>query len=124
MRIPAMDTHSWSTAGAALVAILAGLPTTAAAQDVPAARALPRTLDDRPDLQGVWHFNTTTPLQRPERLGDKARYTEEEHAALAARTAEFRPFDSQPPAGSVGAYNQILVGPGWSGRRPSNLAYR
>ena len=90
-----------------MVAVLAGLPTAAPAQDVPAAQTLPRTLDDRPDLQGVWHFNTTTPLQRPERLGDQARYTEEEHAALAARTAEFRPFDSQPPAGSVGAYNQF-----------------
>ena len=102
-----MYTHSCSAAATALVAMLAGLPIAAAAQDLSSARERPRTRDDRPDLQGVWHFNTTTPLQRPERLGDKARYTEEEHAALAARSAEFRPFDSQPPQGSVGAYNQF-----------------
>ena len=102
-----MYTHSCSTAATALVAMLAGLPIAAAAQDLSSARERSRTRDDRPDLQGVWHFNTTTPLQRPERLGDKARYTEEEHAALAARSAEFRPFDSQPPQGSVGAYNQF-----------------
>jgi hypothetical protein len=55
----------------------------------------------------VWHFNTTTPLQRPERLADKPRYTEEEFAALAARTAESRGWDAQPPEGSVGSYNQF-----------------
>ncbi|MBQ00756.1 MAG: hypothetical protein CL477_08730 [Acidobacteria bacterium] len=49
---------------------------------------LPRRLDDRPDLQSVWHFNTTTPLQRPERLADKALYTEEEHAAGRTEDAQ------------------------------------
>ena len=31
-----------------------------------------------PDLRGVWHLATYTPLQRPENLGEKAFYTEEE----------------------------------------------
>ena len=87
-------------------AVLTGLPATVAAQDAHEVTE-PRRPDGRPDLQGVWHFNTTTPLQRPEALADQVRYTEEEHAALSARTAEFRPFDAQPPAGSVGAYNQF-----------------
>ena len=79
---------------------------TAGAQSA-AADEPPRTSGGRPDLQGVWHFNTTTPLQRPERLADRTHYTEEEHAALAARTAAFRPWDQPPPDGSVGSYNQF-----------------
>ena len=100
-----MSTHPCAAA-ATLVVLLAGLPTNSSAQDA-TAEALPRTLDDRPDLQGVWHFNTTTPLQRPEALADKPRYTEEEYAALAARTAESQGWDTQPPEGSVGSYNQF-----------------
>jgi len=100
-----MSTHPCATA-ATLVVLLAGVPVYSAAQETSDV-ALPRTLDDRPDLQGVWHFNTTTPLQRPERLADKPRYTEEEFAALAARTAESRGWDAQPPEGSVGSYNQF-----------------
>ena len=42
---------------------------------------------------------TTTPLQHPEPVADRARYTEEEHAALAARAAESRGWDSPPPDG-------------------------
>jgi len=100
-----MPTHLCATA-TTLVVLLAGLPINISAQEA-SETELPRTLDDRPDLQGVWHFNTTTPLQRPERLEDKALYTEEEHASLVARTAEFKPWDNQPPEGSVGSYNQF-----------------
>ena len=100
-----MSTHPCAAA-ATLVVLLAGLPTNSSAQDA-TAEVLPRTLDDRPDLQGVWHFNTTTPLQRPEALADKPRYTEEEYAALAARTAESQGLDTEPPDGSVGSYNQF-----------------
>ena len=100
-----MPTHLCATA-TTLVVLLAGLPTNISAQEA-SATELPRTLDDRPDLQGVWHFNTTTPLQRPERLENKALYTEEEHASLVARAAEFKPWDNQPPEGSVGSYNQF-----------------
>lgn len=90
-----------------LVGVLTGLPGTTAAQNAPGAQQLPRSPDGRPDLHGVWFFNTTRPLQRPERLADKERYTEEEHAALVASTAAFRPFDARPPEGSVGVYNQF-----------------
>ena len=101
-----MSTHPSATA-ATLVALLVGLPLNIAAQEATQTGTLPRTLDDQPDLQGVWHFNTTTPLQRPEQLADQARYTGEEHAALVARTAESRPWDNPPPEGSVGSYNQV-----------------
>jgi hypothetical protein len=45
-------------------------------------RKVPRTVDGRPDLQGVWDFRTITPLERPAELGDKATLT-------AAEAAEF-----------------------------------
>ena len=37
-----------------------------------------RTAWGDPDLRGVWHLATYTPLQRPAELGEKAFYTEEE----------------------------------------------
>ena len=61
------------------------------AQDADAAAAYepPRLPDGRPDLQGFWTTQTFTPLERPEYLGDKAFFTEEEAAALQAQlTAE------------------------------------
>ena len=33
-----------------------------------------------PDLQGVWDFRSLTPMERPEDLADKARFTAEEAA--------------------------------------------
>ncbi|MGH2609716.1 MAG: hypothetical protein ACRD3C_08805 [Vicinamibacterales bacterium] len=38
----------------------------------------PRTAWGDPDVRGVWHLATYTPLQRPPELGEKALYTEEE----------------------------------------------
>jgi hypothetical protein len=38
----------------------------------------PRTLDGKPDLQGIWTNVTITPLERPRDLGDKAFFTEQE----------------------------------------------
>ena len=51
-----MRTQSYSTLLSAVVAVVfTGLPASVAAQEVP------RQLDGRPALDGVWHFNTTTP---------------------------------------------------------------
>ncbi len=75
----------------------------------------PRLADGKPDLQGVWDFRTITPLQRPERLGDREFLTQEEAATLeqeaisrderlllaAARRTE--------AGGSVGAYNNFWM---------------
>ncbi len=43
---------------------------------------LPLTPDGQPDLQGNWTLATFTPLQRPDHLGEKEFYTEEELAEL------------------------------------------
>lgn len=52
---------------------------TSAEQD-PKYRA-PRTESRRPDLQGVWNFNSATPLQRPPSAASKKVFTKEEFAA-------------------------------------------
>ena len=51
------------------------------------ARAVPRTADGHPDLQGVWASDSATPLQRPEELADKPFLTDEEVATLVSRAA-------------------------------------
>jgi len=50
--------------------------------------APPRTPWGDPDLRGVWHLATYTPLQRPQHLGTKALYTEEEAIAAFKRAVE------------------------------------
>ncbi|MDA1091654.1 MAG: hypothetical protein O3A25_00065 [Acidobacteria bacterium] len=46
---------------------------------------MPRLSNGHPDLQGYWTTQTFTPMERPEYLGDKAFYTEEEWAQLQAQ---------------------------------------
>lgn len=67
-------------------------PTPISAQELEALKpeikqtwTTPRTPDGQPDLQGLWTTQTFTPLERPEYLGDKAWYTEEEWASLQAQ---------------------------------------
>ena len=50
----------------------------------------PRTLNDQPDLQGIWSNNSATPLERPKELADKAVFSDEELAELNQRIAEIR----------------------------------
>jgi hypothetical protein len=47
-----------------------------------------RTAWGDPDIRGVWHLATYTPLQRPQHLGDKAFYTEEEAITAFKRAVE------------------------------------
>ena len=44
----------------------------------------PRTEGGKPDLQGVWNFNTGVPMQRPASVGDKKVFTKEEFDARLA----------------------------------------
>lgn len=54
----------------------------AAAQN--ASYRAPRTETGRPDLQGVWNFNTGVPLQRPAAAAGKKVFTKEEFEARRA----------------------------------------
>ena len=79
----------------------------------------PRTEWGQPDLQGVWNFNSSTPMQRPERFGtqefltpteveqDRARQEERRIAADAAE-AELVLNPQAPAAGDdPGGYNNF-----------------
>ena len=79
---------------------------------------VPRTEWDQPDLQGVWSFVSSTPLQRPERFGTREFLTPEEVEAdfvrqkrmldaANAREAELVVNPEAPDPGSVGGYNSF-----------------
>src|SRR5271165_6426669 len=48
----------------------------------------PRTPDGKPDLQGVWSFQTLTPLERPAEFAGKASLTDKEAADIAKQFTE------------------------------------
>ena len=77
----------------------------------------PRLSDGKPDLQGVWDFQSLTPLQRPEDQ-EKAVLTAEEVAAIEAAAAENNAEANAPSelrdeplpvGGNVGGYNRYWV---------------
>ena len=73
------------------------------------AWSVPRLLDGRPDLQGIWTNATLTPVERPASLGDKAVLTAEEAAELETTSAERRVASDRFVPGDVGAYNQFWM---------------
>ena len=77
----------WMTMKKTIQTVLVGLLMSGGvslAQD--ADYQVPRTEWGQPDLQGVWNFATNIPMERPAALGDKAFFTDEELAGLAAQT--------------------------------------
>ena len=72
-----------------------------------AAQAPERTPWGDPDLQGVWTNRTTTPLERPGELGERAVLSDEERSALDAEADAAR--DQPPPPGRTGAYNDFWL---------------
>ena len=91
-----------------LVAVALVLPAAALGQT-------PRTAWGDPDLQGTWTNTTTTPLERPDDLGDKEVLTDEEWAARNAVSglSDDRPFDT------VGFYNDYWLEQGQLHERTS-----
>ena len=62
----------------ALIVVLTAMPSLAQTTNwIP-----PRTADGHVNLQGVWANNAATPLERPDSLGTKSTFTDEEVAAL------------------------------------------
>ena len=93
------------------------------------AQEVPKTVWGAPDLQAVWDFRTITPLQRPDDLGDKAFYTEEEVANLEQeavdRDTQLWEADARrtEAGGSVGGYNNFWMDRGLNvvGNRRTSL---
>ncbi|MEO8256674.1 MAG: hypothetical protein ABI868_04935 [Acidobacteriota bacterium] len=70
----------------------------------------PRTPWGDPDLQGLWSNQTSTPLERPGALSDKATLTQQE---ADEREEEARQSADLPPrAGDPGTYNAVWRDPG------------
>ena len=67
----------------------------------------PRTPWGDPDLTGYWTNTTTTPLQRPADLAEKAVLTPEERAKRDAEVAARQNSDQAPRKGDPGTYNNF-----------------
>lgn len=80
---------------------------------------IPRTEWGQPDLQGVWNFNSSTPMQRPQRFGTQEFLTpaeveqdgvrqEERRIAADAAEAKLVLNPQAPPVGeNPGGYNNF-----------------
>lgn len=68
-----------------------------------------KTAWGHPDLQGVWDFSTSTPLQRPPELKGKAELTDAEVAEQLDRAVKQRTRQDNNPArdGDTGTYNRF-----------------
>jgi len=76
-----------------IVSLLAVFSGTAVAQSA-GAYEIPRTEHGQPDLQGVWNFSSSTPMQRSERYGTQEFLTAEqvqEQIERQARMSARRP---------------------------------
>ena len=96
-------------------------PAPAAAAASQAAKAVdakswtpPRTSWGDPDLQGIYNYATSTPLQRPRQLGDKQNLTDDEAAELQEQVAANLTRDRRdggPEADVSRAYNDHWMDP-------------
>ncbi len=91
--------------GSSTIACDAGPAPESAAQPTP--WTAPRTPWGHPDLQGLWSNATTTPLERPAALKDKAVLSDEEFEQTDAAVASSRNTDQAPRTGDPGTYNEF-----------------
>ena len=90
---------------------LAALLLTACGRDAGQGAALtdydpPRTQWGQPDLQGVWNFSSSIPMQRPPQFADREYMTQEEMVDFAQQTETF--LERVNDIG-VGGYNTFWV---------------
>lgn len=100
------------------VVTMALLPMSAAFAQQNSDYQAPRTEWGQPDLQGVWNFSSSIPMQRPQRFGEREFLTEEEiqqaldrraAAAAAADAAAAQVVDQDAPevGDDPGGYNDF-----------------
>jgi hypothetical protein len=81
------------------------------------AKAIPRSADGHPDLQGVWTNATLTPLERPADLAGKTTLTDTEANVYEKKDLQGNTLDSDVESNfnkatggpGVGAYNNLFV---------------
>ena len=99
-------------------------PTPAPSKGWPA----PRTLDGRPDLQGIWTNATVTPLERPRELAGKEFFTAREAAEYERRIVEQNNADRRRDESRCRPRHRLqrrLVGAGNEGRLDeAHIAHR
>ena len=89
--------QQYGVAALVMIAALALTPVIATAQS---SADIPRTAWGDPDIGGVWDYASITPMQRPEKYGDREFLTEEEVAELENAAIERdRSAAEAPPAG-------------------------
>jgi hypothetical protein len=93
-------------AGVPLADILAG-QTAVTTRPAATRKAPPRTPWGDPDLQGLWSNATTTPLERPAELSDKAELADHEFDRANTDVANRRNTDQAPRTGDPGTYNEF-----------------
>ena len=98
----------WSVtlASVVVVAVLLSptLPVSAQSETEPAPRTAgqPDLVERRPPDLGVWEYKTRTPLERPERFGEREFLTEEEAAEIAERErARIQAMEERPAQRTV-----------------------
>ena len=110
MGVLAVVIAAMSLAAAPLAGQAPAAKTTAAAKTTTkAAYTPPKTPWGDPDLQGIWNDATSTPLQRPARLGEKGILAEEEADQFAEELAENLNRDRRdggPEVDVARAYNE------------------
>ena len=119
-----------STRWIVVVGILAMLPVGALAQPSDeSVTSVPRTPWGDPDLQGIWLYQSSTPLQRDEAFGDKAvltpeeaaAYVEERHAAIDRGRAAAGCADWVDLTGLIEDRTSLIIDPP-DGRLPARTA--
>ena len=94
----------------AVSALLTAMPASAQTKPEPA----PRTAWGQPDLGGVWEYKTRTPLQRPERYGDREFLTAEEAAEIEENErARIRAMEERPAQRTVAIPTAVDRPGGW-----------
>src|SRR5579862_2429199 len=115
-----------AAAAATAALTLASVPVAGqSAAKAPAKAVSLRTPWGDPDLQGIWHEDLETPLQRDRKYGDREFLTDEEVKAADAAKAASLTRDRRKEAGTeadvAGAYNAVFQTVRYTSRRTSEV---
>jgi hypothetical protein len=118
-----------AVAGAAVLLKITSVPvagqTPTASAPAPASNAAPapKTPWGEPDLQGVWTYDSDTPLQRPAKFANKEFFTDDDRTQLDKERGALLSRDKRVERGTeldvAGAYNAVFLSFKPTGKRTS-----